>query len=138
MIYYTTYFDQEIQEEIIQTLGPAYGFRDFFKLGAVGSSRMTITDFSTSFKKLIESTSDFAVASISLRPKGILVTVSKSYKNICWVIPYYRLTVYKTDVLSIHASGEFLKLKLHNKQNYKFISKLLAHKMKYQEELGLV
>ena len=135
MIYYTSYYDPDVQDEIIRTLGAPYKLKDLFKYGAVGSSRMTINEYSTAFKKLIESTSDFAVASIALRPKGIMVTISKRDQNILWVIPFYRLTIYKTEVLSIHAEGHFLKLQLKQAQNKKFIKKILEHKIKFGQEL---
>ncbi len=136
MIYYTTYYDPEVQDEIIRSLGAPYGFREIFKLGAVGSSRMKVAEYSEAFKKLVERTSDFAVASIALRPKGIMVTVSKSDQNIIWTIPFYRLTIYKTEVLSIHSEGHFLKLQLKQLQNQKFIKKILEHKIRFSEDLS--
>jgi hypothetical protein len=133
MIHYTTYYDPDVQQEIVRVLGKPFGFRDIFKIGAVGSSRMKVQEYSLTFSKLIENSNDFAVASIGLRPKGLLVTVSKRDHNIIWTIPYYRLTIYKTDLLSIHADGHFLKLELKQRQNYKFIKKIIEHKIRFEK-----
>jgi len=133
MIYNTTSQDPDVKDEIIRTLGPPYGFREIFRMGSVGSSRMRIAQYSSQFKKMIEHSSDFAVASIGLRPKGILVSLSKNDRRMCWTIPYYRLSIYKTELLSIHAEGQFLKLELQGKQNHKFIQKILEHKIKFEQ-----
>ena len=135
MIYHTTSHDPDINEEISRTLGPPFGFREIFRIGTVGSSRMRVAQYSSSFKKIVEQTSDCAIASIGLRPKGILVSISKNDRNMCWTIPYYRLSIYKTELLSIHAEGQFLKLELRGKQNHKFIQKILEHKIRFEQGL---
>ncbi|MCH2232613.1 MAG: hypothetical protein MK078_00065 [Crocinitomicaceae bacterium] len=136
MIYYTTYHDKDVFDEINRVIGGPYKLRELLKIGAVGSSRMKIEEYSPAFKPLVENNQYDTFASIGLRSKGILLTVSKSHNNICWAIPYYRLSIYKTEVLSIHAEGQFLKLNLKKNQNKKFIAKLLDFKAKYHQEQG--
>lgn len=131
MIANTTYYDKKIQEEIINLVGNAFSPLDVIKIGTIGSSRMMVEDYSENFAKFIEINGDITYASIGLRPKGIIVTLSKSYKNLSWAIPYYHLSIYKTELLSIHANGQFLKLKIKKKQNKKLLSKLLLYKSKF-------
>lgn len=47
---------------------------------------------------------------IEARSKGIWLIIKSSTKEVGWAIPYYQLVIYKTEVFSIHAHGEFLKL----------------------------
>mgnify|MGYP000924348591 CR=1 FL=1 len=131
MIFDTTYYSKEIKEEIDLTLGKPFSPINVIKIGVIGSSRMIIDSNSSGFDKLVKLNTDLTHASIGLRPKGILVILAKSYKNLSWVIPYHHLSIYKTDVLSIHSAGEFLKLRLNGKQNMKFISKVLYRKLNY-------
>lgn len=133
MIYYTTYHDKEVIDDIDREIGKPFKLWELFKVGAVGSSKMPIEEYSKAFQPLLEKNLDITYASIGLRSKGILLTVSNSHNNICWAIPYYRLAVYKTEVLSIHAEGEFLKLELRVDQNQKFIAKLLDFRARYHE-----
>jgi len=130
MIYHTSYFDKEVIDEIRRTLGLPYKLRDFWQVGAVGSSRMVIKKYSAPFKKLAESTNDPTYASIGLRPKGILVTVFKRDKNICWVIPYQDLIMNVNQTLEIFANDEFLELELKNAKQHRFIHKVYDHQLK--------
>lgn len=131
MIADTTYFNKEIRDKINAKLGKPFSPFNVIKIGTIGSSRMIIEEASPAFDSLTKLNLDLTHASIGLRPNGILVILSKSYKNLAWAISYHHLTIYKTDVLSIHAEGQFLKLKLKKKQNLKFISKILEYKQKY-------
>ena len=61
-----------------------------------------------------------------LRKKGIKVFITNRQKRITWVIPYFRLVIYKTPFFSIHSNGSFLKFsnKLNHKENLSFFRKL--------------
>lgn len=131
MIFDTTYYNKDIKEEIENLLGKPFSPLSVIKIGVIGSSRMMIEENSPGFDKLVNLNLDLTYASIGLRPKGIVVILAKSYKNLTWAIPYHYLSFYKTDVLSIHAQGEFLKLKISNNQNVKFLNKVLDRKIKY-------
>jgi hypothetical protein len=131
MIFDTTYFSKEIKKQIDSALGKPFSPFSVIKIGVIGSSRMMIKSSSPGFDSLVKANLDLTYANIGLRPNGIIVILSKSYKNLSWVIPYHHLSIYKTDVLSIHAAGEFLKLKINDNQNMKFINKVLDRKIKY-------
>lgn len=131
MIADTTYFDEEVHDEINEKLGKPYSFREILKLGAIGSSRMIVDECSSEFYDWVNRNQDLTQASIELRPKGILVVLAKSYHNLSWAIPYHFLNLVKTDFLSIHAEGHFLKLRLRKDQNRKFLIKLIQQRLKY-------
>lgn len=131
MIANTTYYDKKTNDEITTIVGKPFSPIEVIKVGTIGSSRMMIEEYSQAFKSFIEFNLDITYASIGLRPKGIIVSISKSYKNLSWAIPYHHLSIYKTNVLSIHAHGEFLKLKIKKKQNKKLLEKLIDYRIKY-------
>jgi hypothetical protein len=131
MIADTTYFKEEVRDEINDKLGKPFTFRDIIKLGAIGSSRMVVDECSPAFYEWVNSNQDLTQASIELRPKGILVVLAKNYHNMSWAIPYHLLAVFKTNVLSLHAEGHYLKLKLRQGQNKKFLFKMMDQRVKY-------
>ncbi len=134
MIADTTYFKEEVRDEIIEKLGKPFSLRDIIQLGAIGSSRMVVEECSPAFYDWVNRNQDLTQASIELRPNGILVVLAKSYHNLSWAIPYHLLSVFKTDVLSIHAEGHYLKLKLRKGQNKKFLFKMMDQRLKYLGE----
>ena len=131
MIADTTYFDKDVRDMINEKVGKPFTFFDILKLGAYGSSRMVVESCSPAFHDWVNVNEDLIQASIELRPKGILVVLARSYHNLTWAIPYHYLNVIKTQRLSIHSEGHFLKLRLRKGQNKKFISKLLDQRLKY-------
>ena len=134
VIYNTTYFDKEIRDEINTTLGNPYGLLDVLKLGTIGSSRMIIPEESKRFVEFTQQNQDITYASIELRPKGILVYISKSYHTLSWTIPYHQLTLYKTEHLTLHCNGEFLRLKIRRNQNKSFIKKVQDLRVTYLQQ----
>ncbi|MGB1508464.1 MAG: hypothetical protein ACPG9L_07185, partial [Crocinitomicaceae bacterium] len=36
---------------------------------------------------------------------------NKRATRLSWIIPYYRLSIFHSDTLSIHCNGEFLKIR---------------------------
>ena len=131
MIYDTTYQNKETEELINDCLGNSYGFFQAIKMGGVGSKRMMIEDVSYNIRNIINRTADINYANIELRPNGILVMINKGLKNFTWAIPFRQLVIYKTDGLSIHAQGKYIRFKNNNlfKENEKFLNKLLGLKL---------
>jgi len=81
----------------------------------------------------MNSISDPNYANIELREGGIIVYINKGLKNFSWVIPYYQLVIYKSNGVSIHADGRFIRFKNDKmlKENKKFFSKMINQKIKH-------
>lgn len=133
MVVETTYYDKETKQIIEDLVGPNFSFIQKLKMNGVGSKRMMISEVSPNMKHLLNTVSDINYANIELRPKGILIYITKGLKNFTWVIPYYQLVLYKTNGSSIHAQGRFIQFKdnMTFKENKKFFGKLLDEKVKY-------
>lgn len=139
MIFDTTYDSQETKELINDCLGAPYGFIQSLKLGGIGSKRMMIEDVSHNLRNVINRTADINYGNIELRPNGILVMINKGLKNFTWAIPFRQLVVYKTDGLSIHAQGKYVRFKDNKlfRENAKFLNKMLKLKVENTQQFEM-
>ena len=136
MLYNTTYTNKEDQNAIDLSVGRAYGFLKRIKLGGIGSKRMIIEEVSPNLSHITNTISDTNYANIELRPRGILILINKGLSNYTWVIPFYHLVIYKTNGSSIHAQGKYIHFKNTRtfKENKRFFDKLLAIKVKFDQQ----
>lgn len=128
MLYDTSIKNREIKEEINQFVGKPFTLLDMFKVGAIGSSRMEVVQYSKLFSGVMSKSKQPVFANIAIRPKGIIVILNIRLSNYSWVIPYHYLSIFKTDLLSIHSQGEVLKLRVSDAQYQKIIQKILTMK----------
>lgn len=139
MIYDTTYQNKEAKELINDCLGAPYSLLQSLKMGGVGSKRMMIEDVSHNMRNVINRTADINYGNIELRPNGILVMINKGLKNFTWAIPFRQLVVYKTDGLSIHAQGKYIRFKGNKlyRENAKFLNKMLRLKSESSQQFEM-
>ncbi|WP_055437045.1 hypothetical protein [Lacinutrix algicola] len=136
MVLNTTHTNKENKELLNALVGKAYSFLQSLKLKGAGSKRMVIDNVSPNLKHLLNTVSDINYTNIELRPKGILIHITKGLQNFTWAIPYYQLVIYKADGSSIHAQGRFVHFKNNKmlKENKLFFDKLLNEKIKFDEQ----
>ena len=136
MVLNTTHTNKENKELLNALVGKAYSFLQSLKLKGVGSKRMVIDNVSPNLKHLLNTVSDVNYTNIELRPKGILIHITKGLQNFTWAIPYYQLVIYKADGSSIHGQGRFIHFKNNKmlKENNLFFDKLLNEKIKFDEQ----
>ena len=130
MIFNSTYSDPEKDLEVDKIIGKKFNLIESILMGGIGSKRLILDSFSVKFQKYIKDGFDLNYANIELRKKGIKVFITNRQNRITWVIPYYRLVIYKTPFFSIHCNGSFLKFsnKLNHKENLSFFRKLIKIK----------
>ena len=130
MIFNSTYNDPEKDLEVDKIIGKKFNLIESILMGGIGSKRLILESFSIKFKDYIKEGFDLNYVNIELRKKGIKVFITNRQKRITWVIPYYRLVIYKTPFFSIHSNGSFLKFsnKLNHKENLSFFRKLVKIK----------
>ena len=135
MIYNSTYTDIEKDIETDNLVGKKYNLIKSIRLRGIGSKRLIVDELSINFKKLIQQKNDIIYSNIELRKKGIIVYVVDGQKRFTWVIPYYKLVIYKTPSFSIHSNGNFIRYstKLNHKQNLVFLKKVLDHKFNFNK-----
>ena len=133
MIYNSTYTDIEKDIETDNLVGKKYNLIKSIRLRGIGSKRLIVEELGINFKRLIQQKNDIIYSNIELRKKGIIVYVVDGQKRFTWVIPYYKLVIYKTPSFSIHSNGNFIRYsnKLNHKQNLVFFKKVLDHKFNF-------
>lgn len=133
MLLETTHTDKNVTALINDCLGSPFTFIKSLKMRGIGSKRMMINEVSLNFKDLVNTVSDVNYANIELRPAGILVRINKGLQNFAWLVPYYKLAVYKSDGFSIHCDGKFIRFKNNQllKENKNFIDKMMELKIAY-------
>ena len=136
MIYNSTYNDIEKEIETNNLVGKKYNLIKSIRLGGIGSKRLIVEDLGVNFKKLIQQKTDLIYSNVELRDKGIIVYVVDGQKRFTWVIPFYRLVIYKSPTFSIHSDGNFIRYsnKLNHKQNLLFFKKILDHKYNFNKQ----
>ena len=117
-------------------IGKKYRLFSSIRFNGVGSKRLIIEETSLKFKKIIIQKNDLIYSNIELRPKGIIVYIAEGLNRFSWVIPYYKLVIYKTPNYSIHSDGNFIRFSnnLNLKENQKFFKKLNHHQLRLQEQ----
>ena len=136
MIYNSTYNDIEKEIETNNLVGKKYNLIKSIRLGGIGSKRLIVEDLGVNFKKLIQQKTDLIYSNVELRDKGIIVYVVDGQKRFTWVIPFYKLVIYKSPTFSIHSDGNFIRYsnKLNQKQNLLFFKKILDHKYNFNKQ----
>lgn len=136
MILNTTYTNKDNDAMINEMVGRSFSIWEKLKMKGTGSGRMIITDVSPRLERALLNGPDINYANIELRPKGILVRITRRLDNFTWIIPYYQLYTYLTNGLSIHGQGEFLHFRNDRflKSNRDFIKKMLNLKVIFTKD----
>ena len=133
MIYNISYRDREIIREINTTIGKPFGVIERFKMKGIGSPRFILNSASSDVAKRLPPDESMVKVSIELRPKGIIVHFKKFTEHYTWIIPYYKLTIYYSDNLSIYGEATFMKFVSNGlkKSHNKFLKKVLSLRANY-------
>ena len=138
MILNTTHIDKEKRTVINKLVGNSFSlWGGLFK--NKGSHRMIISSFSENFNKFFKTYNNLLYSNIEIRKKGVMIRISINYKTISWLIPYYKLTIYNSDVFSIHSNGNFIKFRKdkYYQINKQFIRSLIKEKVFHSKKFNI-
>ena len=140
MIFNSTYTDKEKELEVEKLIGKKYGLISSIRLNGVGSKRLIVQETSQNLKKIIIQKSDLIYSNIEIRSGGVIVFIAEGLNRYSWVIPYYKLVIYKTPNYSIHSDGNFIRFSndLNIKENLNFFKKLIKHKTLRNHQLNII
>ena len=135
MIYNSTYKDDELDNECEKIVGKKYNIIDSILLNGIGSKRLIVKKYSKNFIEIIEKKIDLIYSNIELRKKGIIVYIATGQKRYSWVIPYYKLVLFKTPNYTIHCDEDFITFsnEINYKENINFFKKLIDNKIKFDQ-----
>lgn len=136
MLFNTTHVNKDFLKNSNTFLGDAFTLLKKIKLDGNGSSRLMVYRFSAKLEPKNRKSSIINYANIELRPKGIIVHFTNGNDRYSWVVPYFRLVIYNTQTLSIHANGNFISFRKNKNyaNNKRFINKMIDLK---NETLGI-
>lgn len=136
MVLNTTYNNKDNDSQIIHLVGKPFSFLKQLQMRGIGSGRMIIDKVSPKLERALLNGPDINYANIELRPKGILVRITRRLDNFTWIIPYYQLYTYMASGLSIHGQGEFLHFRNDRfvKGNKDFLKKMLNLKVIFTKD----
>lgn len=139
MVLNTTYTNKDNDALIMELVGKPFTFFKQLKMRGTGSGRMIIDEVSPNLERALLNGHDLNYANIELRPKGILVRITRRLDNFTWIIPYYQLYTYKINGFSIHGQGEFLHFRNDRfvKSNKEFLKKMLNLKVIFTKDYYL-
>jgi hypothetical protein len=130
MVFDTTYKNEDYDIESAALVGKPFGLLERIKQGGIGSGRFMIQEISAKLNLGKLKFSEIDYGNIELRPQGIIVHYTQKNERFAWVVPYYRLVIYSTEVFTIHADGNFIQF-LKNKnfrENTRFVEKMMRLK----------
>ena len=135
MIYNSTYKDNELDNECEKIVGKKYNIIDSILLNGIGSKRLIVKKYSKNFIEIIEKKIDLIYSNIEMRKKGIIVYIATGQKRYSWVIPYYKLVLFKTPNYTIHCGEDFISFsnEINYKENINFFRKLIDQKIKFDQ-----
>ncbi|SFU32207.1 hypothetical protein SAMN05216480_101716 [Pustulibacterium marinum] len=119
----------EINEKIDTEVGKQFGFKARWKLKGNGSPKLTIINASTEINTLLALDQNTNTCNIEMRPKGIIIRFRSLLETFAFVIPYYKLNIYKGESHSytIYKDQNFVKVKATTNV-HPFIEKVLGEK----------
>ena len=135
MIYNSTYKNDELDNECEKIVGKKYNIIDSILLNGIGSKRLIVKKYSKNFIEIVEKKIDLIYSNIELREMGIFVYIGTGQKRYSWVIPYYKLVLFKTPNYTIHCDEDFIAFsnEINYKENINFFKKLIDHKIKFDQ-----
>ena len=138
MILNTTHIDKEKKDVIKNLVGNSFSFwESLFK--SKGSHRMIIESFSGNFNKFFKNYNNLLYANLEIRKKGIIIRISVNYETISWLVPFYKLTIYNSNLFSIYSNGNNIKFRKdkYYKINKNFINSLINQKAFHSKKFNI-
>lgn len=125
MIFDTSYSDKETTRKIDQAVGRSFSWKERWKMGGIGSRRMTISDISEEYKEYMNADHYVSTANIELRPKGLILHFRHKLQAYSWILPYESLQIAFDGVLRLESNGLFIQF--NDPQNHGFINRMIKH-----------
>jgi hypothetical protein len=123
MIFDTSYSDKETTRQINQAVGLPFSWKERWKMGGIGSKRMTIHTISDEYKKYMNADHYISSANIELRTKGIIIHFRHKLQAYSWVMPYKRLSMTYEKALKLQSEGKFIIF--NDPGNERFIERMI-------------
>ncbi len=130
MLFNISYKDPKIKDKIEVAVGKPFSLKERWAKGGIGSSKLLISQCSIDIHNLLILDNNLNSCNIELRPKGIILRFRSLLETYAFVIPYYKLNLYKGKAkeYSIYKDKQFVKVIADTKASFKFFSKISSEK----------
>ncbi|MGA0048701.1 MAG: hypothetical protein ACO3UL_06760 [Flavobacteriaceae bacterium] len=125
-----SYNDPKLKLKIDTALGKPFTLQQRWKMGGIGSPKLTISSCSKEIYSLLILDQNSNQCNIELRPKGIIIRFRSLLETYGLIIPYYKLNLYKGkgNEYSLYQDHQFLKVVADNPSIHTFFKKISAEK----------
>ena len=132
MLLNISYNSDKNEEMILSLVGKPYNIWSLFQIGKIGSPRLQIISASKEISDLLSYDNNINWCNIELRPKGIILRFRSLLETYGLIIPYYKLTLFKSDSNEYSFYCDIIKIKVEakTKNSIDFIKKILIQKNK--------
>lgn len=132
MLLNISYNSDKNKELILSLVGKPYNIWSLIKIGKIGSPRLQIISASKEISKLLSYDNNIDWCNIELRPKGVIIRFRSLLETYGLIIPYYKLTLFKSDSNEYSFYCDTIKIKViaKTKNSIDFIKKILIQKTK--------
>jgi len=133
------YNSARFKEQVVELVGKPYSILQRLRMNGNGSGRLEIIEYSPQLADCFGEHSGRKQAIIELRPKGVIVYMRNHINDFVWCIPYWSLSIFQSNLYSIHSNGHFIKIEMFKalKVSKDFFHKMLEHKAKYNSNQSL-
>ncbi|MCH9660854.1 MAG: hypothetical protein K0U54_08070 [Bacteroidetes bacterium] len=132
MLRNVSYNNPETIREINTLVGKPYSFFQRLKKGGIGSPKMVVVGSSPEINALLTVDNRTHFTNIEMRPNGILIGFRSRLESYAFVIPFYKLVIYKAEreVYSIYSDTGFVKISpcTYDRPIHSFMKKLILAK----------
>ncbi|MBU2526138.1 MAG: hypothetical protein KKC03_06025 [Bacteroidetes bacterium] len=133
MLLNLSYNDPKVDAMVNETVGMPFSLKNRILLKGIGSGRFYISQASAGLLNILVLDQNVNWCNVEMRPRGIIVRFRKLLETYAFVVPYHKLTLYKTDFgYSLHKDAQFLTLQAaDSKELKKFMDKIISFKANY-------
>ncbi|MDA0792283.1 MAG: hypothetical protein O3B46_00560 [Bacteroidetes bacterium] len=125
-----SYNDPKLKLKIDTALGKPFTLQQRWKMGGIGSPKLTISSCSKEIYSLLILDQNSNQCNIELRPKGIIIRFRSLLETYGLIIPYYKLNLYKgkANEYSLYQDHQFVKVVADSPSIHTFFKKISAEK----------
>lgn len=134
MLLNVSYNNPDIKQKIDTAVGKPFSLKDRIKQGGIGIGHLVITESSIQIQNFLALDKYRNKCNIELRPRGIIIGFRALLDSYGFIIPYWKLNLYKgrAEEYSFYLDNYFIKIeaKKDNKKVHNFVKRILNEKAK--------
>ena len=112
MLLNVSYNDPKQEQTITDLVGKPFSLRDRIKFLGVGSPKLQIVSSSPKIANLLLLDKNLDVCNIEIRPRGIIVRFRSLLETYAFVIPFYKIGIFKgkSNTYTLHGDGQKIEV----------------------------